>query len=255
MINPSVSIITVSYNNFKTVSDTIRSVLNQTYPDIEYIIIDGSSTDGTAELINSYGNRISKFISEPDNGIYDAINKGIRLATGSIVGVLNSDDFFHDNFVIDKIAGTFKMHEIDAVFGDAQFVDPDNISRIVRNYTSKHFNPGKFKYGFMPAHPSFYVKRELFEKLGYYKVDYKIAADFELLIRFLYINKIKYMYLEMPFLFMRTGGISNKSIRSKYILNKEILRACKENGLQTNYLFVYSKYFTKMFEYLGNHNT
>jgi glycosyltransferase involved in cell wall biosynthesis len=252
MVNLTVSIITVSYNSVRTISETIKSVLAQTYPDIEYIIIDGSSTDGTIELINSFGKSISKFITEPDNGIYDAINKGIRLATGNIVGILNSDDFFYNNNVIERIVGSFKGNEIDAVYGDAQFVDPIITSKIVRHYSSKNFNPSKFKYGFMPAHPSFYVKKDLFEKLGYYKMDYKIAADFELLIRFLYINQIKYIYLEIPFVSMRMGGISNKSIISKYVLNKEITRACKENGIQTNYFFLYFKYFIKIFEFFGH---
>lgn len=255
MGNLKVSIITVSYNSVKTISDTIKSVLSQLYPNIQYIIIDGSSTDGTIELVKSFGKSISKFVSEPDNGIYDAINKGIRLATGNIVGIINSDDFFYDNNVIERVVESFKENEIDAVFGDAQFVDPIKTSKIVRYYSSKYFKTGKFKYGFMPAHPSFYVKRELFEKLGYYKVDYKIAADFELLLRFLYINRIKYKYLEIPFLSMRIGGVSNKSILSKYILNKEIYRACKENGIQTNYFLLYFKYFIKMFEFFGNHNT
>jgi glycosyltransferase involved in cell wall biosynthesis len=254
MVNPTVSIITVSLNSVKTISDTIESVLSQTYSDIEYIILDGSSSDGTAELVKSFGKRISKFISEPDNGIYDAINKGIRLATGNIVGILNSDDFFFSNDIIEKIAASFNKYEIDAVFGDAQFVDPVDPSKIVRYYSSKYFNISKFKFGYMPAHPSFYVKREFFEKLGYYKVDYKIAADFELLVRFLYINQIKYKYLEIPFISMRTGGISNRSIHSKYILNKEIARACKENGIKTNYFFIYSKYFSKLFEFMFNNN-
>ena len=153
--------------------------------------------------------------------------------------------------MIEKIAETFRMNEIDAVFGDAQFVDPVNRSRIVRYYSSKNFTSRKFKFGFMPAHPSFYVKRELFGKLGYYKVDYKIAADFELLVRFLYINKIAYKYLEMPFLTMRIGGVSNKSVLSNFTLNKEIARACRENGIKTNYFFIYSKYFIKMFEFIG----
>jgi Predicted glycosyltransferases len=255
MSNITVSVITVSYNSVRTISDTIKSVLTQTYPDIEYIIIDGSSSDGSIELVKSFGNSISKFVSEPDNGIYGAINKGIRLATGDIVGILNSDDFFYDNNVIERVATLFRENEIDAVFGDAQFVNQINTSKIVRYYSSGSFNPNKFKYGFMPAHPSFYVKRALFEKLGYYKTDYKIAADFELLLRFLYINRIKYKYLEMPFLSMRMGGVSNKSIHSKYILNKEIYRACKENGIQTNYFLLYFKYIIKMFEFFGNHNT
>jgi glycosyltransferase involved in cell wall biosynthesis len=255
MSHPLVSIITVSQNSVRTIADTIKSVLSQTYENIEYIIIDGSSTDGTIELVNSFGKNISKFLSEPDNGIYDAINKGIRLATGDIVGILNSDDFFYASNVIEKVAEQFKNSEIDAVFGDARFVDPVRTSKVVRYYSSKNFNTGKFKFGFMPAHPSFYVKRDLFDKLGYYKTDYKIAADFELLVRFLYINKIEFRYLEMPFLSMRTGGVSNKSIISKYTLNKEIARACKENGIQTNFFWIYSKYFTKMFEFLGNRNS
>jgi len=255
MTNLSISIITVSHNSISTISATIKSVLAQTYPNIEYIIIDGSSTDGTIDSINSLGKSISKFVSEPDKGIYDAINKGIKLATGDIIGILNSDDFFYDNNVIERVAVAFEENEIDAVFGDVQFVDPEKTSKIIRYYSSKKFNPAKFKFGFMPAHPSFYVKRELFEKLGYYKTDYKIAADYELLIRFLYVNQIKYKYIEMPFVSMRTGGVSNKSICSNVTLNKEIARACKENGIHTNYLYIYSKYFLKMFEFLGNHST
>jgi len=255
MANPIVSIITVSFNSLRTISDTINSVLNQTYPNIEYIIIDGGSIDGTVELVKSFNNRITKFISEPDTGIYNAINKGIRLAEGSFVGIINSDDFFCNNNIIQKVADAFGDPETDAVFGDAQFVDPVNTSKIVRYYSSKNFNTGKFKFGFMPAHPSFYVKRELFEKLGYYKTDYKIAADFELLVRFLYIHQINCKYLKMPFLSMRMGGVSNRSIQSKFTLNKEIVRACKENGIHTNYFYMYSKYFIKMFEFFGNHNT
>jgi glycosyltransferase involved in cell wall biosynthesis len=254
MTKLKVSIITVCFNSEKTISDTINSVLSQSYKEIEYIIIDGGSSDGTLQIIKSYTCGIAKFISEPDNGIYEAINKGIRFATGDIIGILNSDDIIEDKRVIEKIANTFSENEIDAVYGDVQFVDAKKGSKIVRYYSSKGFYPGKFKFGYMPAHPSFYVKRELYEKMGYYKTDYKIAADYELLIRFLYVYKIKYKYLEMPFVSMRTGGVSNKTILSNIILNKEIARACKENGIHTNYLFIYSKYFLKMFEFIGNHN-
>lgn len=250
-----VTIITVSYNSADTISDTIKSVLSQSYKNIEYIIIDGSSTDGTFEIVQSYGNKVSKFISQPDNGMYDAMNKGIRLATGDIIGILNSDDFFYDNYVIEKVVKSFQENNIDAVIGDVQFVNPQKTSRTVRYYSSKYFNIRKFRFGFMPAHPGFYVKREFFEKFGYYKTKYRIAADFELLIRFLYVNKIKYKYLEMPFVSMRTGGVSNRSIRSNYILNKEIALACKENGIHTNYLYIYSKYFLKVFEFLGNRSS
>jgi len=246
-----ISIITVSFSSVDTIRHTIDSVLAQTYKNIEYILIDGASNDGTVELINSYGGRISRVISEPDYGIYDAINKGIRIATGDIVGILNSDDILYDNNVIMKIAETFDQSSVDAVYGDVVFFDPDIPSRITRYYSSGSFSLNKFKFGFMPAHPSFYVKRKIYKELGYYKTDYKIAADYEILIRFLFIHRIKCKYIEMPFVSMRTGGISNKSIRSNITLNREIARACKENGLRTNYFFIYSKYLTKIFEFFG----
>jgi glycosyltransferase involved in cell wall biosynthesis len=245
------SIITVSFNSRETICNTIESVINQTYQGIEYIVIDGGSTDDTVEIIKSYGNKISKFESEPDYGIYDAINKGIRLSTGNIIGILNSDDLFYDNNVIQKVVDAFERNETDAVYGDVQFVDPANTSKIVRYYSSKHFNPAKFKCGFMPAHPSFYVKRKIYEELGYYKTDYQIAADFELEMRFLLTNHIRYRYLELPIVSMRTGGVSNKSIFSNITLNKEIYKACRENGIRTNYFLIYSKYFTKIFQFFG----
>jgi hypothetical protein len=165
---------------------------------------------------------------------------------------VNSDDIFYDRDVIRKVAESFIENDIDAVYGDAIFVNPENTSRVVRYYSSRSFNPGRFRFGFMPAHPSFYVKKEFFEKLGYYKTNYKIAADFELLLRFIYVNKIRYQYIEMPFVSMRRGGVSNKSVKSNIILNREILRACRENGLKTGYFFIYLKYIFKVFEFLGN---
>ena len=247
-----VSIITVVFNNVSTISSTIESVLNQTYNNIEYIIIDGASDDGTLDQITQYSNKIDKIVSEPDNGIYNAMNKGIRLATGEIIGMLNADDFFCNPDVISSIVSEFETNEIDAVYGDVQFVNPRNLKKIVRYYSSKHFHPKRFKYGFMPAHPSFYVKKSAFDNLGYYKEDYIIASDYELLIRFLFKNKQKSKYLELPLVTMRTGGISNKSLKSRFVLNKEIVRACKENGLRTNLINIYSKYFRKIFELIGN---
>jgi glycosyltransferase involved in cell wall biosynthesis len=234
-----------------TIADTIKSVLSQSYPEIEYIIVDGGSDDGTIDIIKSFGSRISKFISEPDSGIYDAINKGIRLSTGEIIGILHSDDFFTDKDIIARIASLFRP-DVDAVIGDAIFVDPSNLSRVVRYYSSADFTGDKFKYGFMPAHTGFYARRELFEKYGYYKTDYKIAADFELLIRFIYLIHIRYVHLPVAVASMRMGGVSNRSIKSKIILNTEIIRACKENGIKTNYFYMYLKYFRKIFEFLGN---
>lgn len=250
MTDPIISIITVTYNSDKTITDTIRSVLAQTYPNIEYIIIDGASDDGTDNIIKSFGDKINKYISEPDRGMYDAINKGFRIASGKVVGILNSDDVFYDNYVIEKVAESFSKNETDALFGDAIFVDPVKTTKIIRYYSSKNFKLSKFRFGYMPAHTSFYAKKELFERYGYYKTDYKIAADFELMLRFLLINKVSYKYLEFPFVVMRMGGISNRTINSKLILNKEIVRACRENGLKTNYLNIYSKYSLKLFEFI-----
>jgi glycosyltransferase involved in cell wall biosynthesis len=247
-----ISIITTSYNSSATIKDTINSVLKQKYTDIEYIIIDGGSNDGTVEIVQSFGDKISRFISEPDSGMYSAMNKGIRLASGDIIGILNSDDFLYDENIIAKIAKTFSGEDIDAVYGDVVFVKPGNLNRIVRYYSSAGFSPEKFKYGIMPAHPSFYARKMCYENHGYYKEDYRIGSDFDLLIRFLFKNKIRYRYMKIPFVTMRTGGKSNRSIVSNIVLNKEIARACRENGIDTNYFNIYSKYFLKVSELFCN---
>ncbi|MFA6189498.1 MAG: glycosyltransferase family 2 protein [Sulfuricurvum sp.] len=241
-----VSIITVVYNNVNTIQDAIESVLSQTYTDIEYIIIDGGSTDGTVEIIKSYGNKISKFISESDHGIYDAMNKGLKLATGDIVGILNSDDFYAHTEVISKVVQIFQENRIECMFADLVYVHPKNLEKIVRYYDSSHFSPKKFAYGWMPAHPTFFVKREMYEKYGYFKTDYKIAADYELLVRFLGKFKISYFYYQAPIVKMRTGGVSTSNLKSNYTLNKEILRACKENNIHTNWIMILSKYPQKL---------
>ena len=236
------SIITVVYNNKETIRDAIESVLSQTYKDIEYIIVDGASSDGTVEIIESYGDKISKFITEPDNGLYDAMNKGLALATGDVVGILNSDDFYVDEFVIEKVVKVFEEKEVDSLFADLVYVKPDNLDKIVRHYDSSHFTPAKFAYGWMPAHPTFFVKREMYERYGLFKTDYIIAADYELLVRFLYRHKVSYYYLQEVITKMRTGGVSTNGIKSNWILNREIVRACAENGLKTNMFKVLSKY-------------
>lgn len=246
-----VSVITVAYNSQRTIRDTIDSVVQQTYSSIEYIVIDGASTDETANIVRSYGNKISVFISEPDKGLYDAINKGIRCATGDIVGILNSDDFFASAQIIDTIVKTFYNNEnVDAVFADVAYVKANKTDKVVRLYSSKKFDISRFSRGYMPAHPSLYAKRELYTHFGLYKADYKIAADFEMMIRLFYTNKIKYVYVPMIFVFMRMGGISNKNISSVYLLNKETLRACRENKIQTSIAKLTLKYFTKIFEYI-----
>ena len=247
-----ISIITVSYNSATTIRDTIESVLSQTYSDIEYLIVDGNSKDNTVDIIKEYEPKFAgrmHWISEPDSGLYDAMNKGNRMATGDVVGIINSDDFYHRNDIIERIANTFIQNKaIQATFGDVRFVNPSNLYKTVRYYRAKNFSPKRFRFGFMPPHPTFFTYKENFEKYGYYKTDYKIAADYELLIRFLYKAKLKYKYLALDVMKMRTGGASTASIKSNIVLNKEIVRACKENGIYTNMPILLMKYFAKIWE-------
>jgi len=245
-----ISIITVSYNSAKTIESTIQSVLNQDYHDIEYIIIDGSSTDGTKNILDRYKRQISHITSEPDRGIYDAMNKGILLATGDVIGMLNADDFYINDHVLSTIASTFTASDPGAVFADLVYVQPDNLNKTVRKYSSQNFTPSKFAYGWMPAHPTFFLKNKYYKQYGLYKTDYKIAADYELLIRMLYLNKIPYNYIPKILIKMRLGGVSTASIKSNIILNQEILRACRENNIKTNIFKIYSKYPKKLLELL-----
>ena len=247
-IKMKVSLITVSFNSASTITDTIESIHAQDYDDIEYIIVDGASKDNTVEIIKSFGSKIDKWISEPDKGIYDAMNKAIRMATGEVVGILNSDDFYSATNIVSQVASAFHDSSMDAVFGDLVFVDPNNLKKIVRKYSSAKWHPEKFARGFMPAHPTFFVRRKYYEQIGLFKTDYKIAADYELLIRFLYVHKLKYKYLPINMVTMRKGGVSSNGILSNIILNDEIIRGCRENGIPTNVFKVYPKYFTKLFE-------
>ena len=240
-----ISIITVVWNNQKTIKDAIGSVLEQTYKNIEYIIIDGASTDGTVEIIQSYEDKISKFVSEPDKGLYDAMNKGINLATGDVVGILNSDDFYIDKNIINKIVKEFEEKEVDSLFADLIFVKPENLTKTVRYYDSSKCFPNKFQYALYPAHPTFFVKRKVYEKYGLFKIDYKIAADFDIMARFLYTNKISFTYLNEPIIKMRIGGVST-SFSSIWINSLEQLRVCKENGIKTNLFKIFFKYPSKI---------
>jgi glycosyltransferase involved in cell wall biosynthesis len=245
-----VSIITVSYNSAATLQSTIDSLAIQDYSDIEYIIVDGNSTDGTQDIIRANPDVVTFWISEPDKGLYDAMNKGIKMATGDIVGIINSDDFYHRSDAISQIVQAFGDSGKQSVYTDILFVNPDDLTKTVRYYNSKRFKLHKLSRGIMPAHPTFFTYRDNFEKYGYYRTDYKIAADFELVVRFLYKNKLSHHYLPIDLMKMRTGGLSTKSWKSNFIINQENYRACKENGLQTNYLKLYSRYFRKLLEFI-----
>lgn len=253
MVIMKISIITATYNSDKTIGDTIKSVLRQTYKDIEYIIVDGGSTDGTISLVKSYENEFQgrlKWISEKDRGIYDAMNKGIRLSTGDVVGILNSDDFYTDVDILQTVADTFRQEDnIDAVYGDIHFVREDNLGKCVRYYSSKMFSPFWLRFGFMPAHPSFYCRREVFAKSGLYRLDYKIGADYEMMVRLFKKQKITAKYIAKDFVTMRTGGASNSNVRSRLTLIREDVKACRDNGVYTNSLLICLKYLYKIFEY------
>jgi glycosyltransferase involved in cell wall biosynthesis len=240
-----VTIITVVRNGEKTIKDAIESVLSQTYSDIEYIIVDGCSTDKTVEIINGYGKQVSKFISEPDGGIYDAMNKGIALATGNVIGILNSDDLYINELTIGKVVKEFENKKVDSVYADLVYIRPENLNKTVRYYDSSNFHPSKFAYGWMPAHPTFFVKREVYERYGVFRVDLKIAADFDILTRFLYIHKISYSYIKEALVKMRIGGVST-SFNSIWINNIETLKVCKDNGIKTNIFKILSRYPVKI---------
>lgn len=253
-----ISVITVTFNSAATVRDTIESVLRQEYQDYEYLVIDGGSKDNTVDIIKEYEPKFEgrmRWISEKDKGMYDGINKGIRMATGDVVGIINSDDFYHRTDIFDEIYKAFDENkDVKAIYGDVRFVNPDNLEKTVRYYSSKHWKPWRFRFGFMPAHPTFFTYKENFEKYGYYQYDYHIAADYELLIRHLYTNHVPAKYVPVDFMKMRTGGRSTNGWKANILLNKEIVRGCKENGIWTCLPLLFLKYFIKVFELVKTKN-
>uniref|UniRef100_A0AB33IZ27 Glycosyltransferase family 2 protein n=4 Tax=unclassified Prevotella TaxID=2638335 RepID=A0AB33IZ27_9BACT len=246
-----VSIITATFNSKLTLPDTIESVFKQTYSDIEYLIIDGESSDGTVDVIKHYEDIFQgklRWISEKDNGIYDAMNKGIKMSTGDIVGILNSDDYFTSDTVVESFVKEFSDKTIDAVYGDIHFIRNGIPDKIIRYYSSAMFQPFLLRFGFMPAHPSFYVRREVYHRVGLYKTDYKIGADFEMMVRIFKKFNTNARYIAMDFVTMRIGGASTKNMGSRYTLLIEDARACRENGIYTNPFFIGLKYIFKLFE-------
>lgn len=225
-----ISIITVCYNSANTIGDTINSVASQTYSNKEHIIVDGSSKDSTMEIVRSSPS-VSRFLSEPDKGIYDAMNKGIKMATGAVVGILNSDDFYIDDTILTQVAEVFANPEIDACHADLVYVDQQDTNKVVRYWKSRTFVPGLFKRGWMPAHPTFFVRREIYEELGNFDLSFRFQADFELTMRFLEIYRITAMYIPKIFIKMRVGGVSNNSIINIVKGNIEAYKACKKNHL------------------------
>jgi len=244
-----ISIITICFNSEKTIRHTIESVLSQDHLDVEYIVIDGLSSDNTMNIVNEYSEKIAKIVSEPDQGIYDAMNKGVKYSTGDIVGILNSDDFFENAFVISDVIKHFKSNPtVSFIFGDVVYVEPSNIENITRFYSSAKFKPWKLRFGWMPPHPATFIKKAVYEKIGNYAVDYKISADYELFVRMLMVHNLAYSRIDKVLVRMRTGGASTSGIRSILLLNSEIVKACKRNGIYTNLFFLIWKIPFKILE-------
>ncbi|MGF1763566.1 glycosyltransferase family 2 protein [Aliivibrio kagoshimensis] len=239
-----VSIITVCYNSGRTIADTIASVASQTYDDIEYIVIDGMSSDNTNAIIEMNRDVISTYVSEKDSGLYDAMNKGIKLSTGDVIGILNSDDVFFDKDVIKNVVS--ELQNVDCVYADVGFYKENDLSSKVRHFSSKSFTKEKFSRGMMPAHPSTYVRRECYEKVHPYNVNYKIASDFDMLLRLFNLPGFTYKYVNREVVKMRLGGVSTGGLKSNYLLNKELIDSCRKNGLKTGWLKVLSKYPEKI---------
>ncbi len=251
MLTPKISIVTTCYNSGKTIKDTLESVLAQSYTNYELIIKDGGSKDDTIAICRTYEPKFEgrlRIISEPDKGIYDAMNIGIQATTGDIIGILNSDDFFTSTNILERVAQEMQNDQLDAVYGDVHYVAPNNLTKCVRYYSSKKFTPEKMRYGYMPAHPSFYCRRDLFDRFGYFDTQYRIAADFELLLRFIYPGKINTKYLATDFVTMRVGGISTSGLKSHLRVLKEHQHALKKHGIYSNSIMEGCRYLKKLGE-------
>jgi len=248
-MNLKISIITVCFNSEKTIRDTIESVIAQDYTDIEYIIVDGGSNDSTMSIIQEYEDSTNTVITELDKGIYDAMNKGIKLATGDIIGILNSDDIFENSLVISDVIKLFKsIPTVSLIFGDVVIVDPIKTENIIRFCSSKNFRRWKLRFGWMPPHPATFIKKTVYEQVGNYSLDYKISADYELFVRMLMVNQLNYSRINKVLVRQRVGGVSTSGFKSSLLLNSEIVKACKINGFYTNLFLVLLKIPFKLLE-------
>lgn len=243
-----VSIITITYNSEATLADTLKSVLNQTYKNIEYIIVDGKSTDGTLTIIDAYKSNIAKVVSEKDKGLYDALNKGISMATGDVIGILHSDDFYTSNTVIEKVVQTLSENNSDAVYADLYYVDKNNTDNIFRKWKSGNYKHGMFVSGWMPPHPTFFAKRSCYQSFGSFNLNLVSAADYELMLRFIHKHKIKLAYLPEFIIKMRVGGKSNVSLKNRIRANNEDRKAWKINGLKPHFYTLYAKPLRKIIQ-------
>jgi glycosyltransferase involved in cell wall biosynthesis len=250
MILPKISIITITYNSAATVEQTIQSVIQQTYPNIEYIIIDGLSKDNTIEIVKRYQDKISTIVSEKDKGLYDALNKGLKLATGEYTGIIHSDDFYLNDKVIEKVMHQFMTNNCDAVYGDLYYVDAVDTNKIIRKWKSGQYKKNLFLWGWMPPHPSFFVKQKCYEKYGYFTDQLKSAADYELMLRFIHKNQISLSYLNEYLVKMRVGGMSNQSFENRKKANAEDAKAWEMNDIKPYFFTRYLKPIRKIFQFI-----
>jgi glycosyltransferase involved in cell wall biosynthesis len=244
-----ITIITATYDSARTVDDTLRSVHAQSHSDIEHIIVDGASTDGTLSIVANYP-QVCKVVSEPDKGIYDAMNKGIALSTGDVVGILNSDDFYAHPDVLRKVAAAFEDPAVDAVYGDLLYVDAENPGRVLRSWKSGMYRPGRFKWGWMPPHPTFFVRRTLYERYGGFNLALGTCGDYELMLRFIHRHGARLSYLPEVLVLMRAGGASNESLLARLQANRNDRLAWSVNGVSPYWFTVYLKPLRKFIQFL-----
>lgn len=255
-----ISVITATWNSGKTIGDTLRSVLNQSFTNVEHIIKDGGSKDDTLEICKSFEQkyytdgdkgRTINILSDKDKGIYDAMNQGIEAATGDVIGILNSDDFYTSDDVLARVAEEFeKSPELEAVYGDIHFVKDENLKKCTRYFSSRYFRPWALRFGFMPAHPSFYVRREVYEKYGLYDLDFRTSSDFEMMVRLFVKEKIHARYVNKDFVTMRAGGESTAGLAAKKKVNQDIAGSLRKHGIYSNQVFQSMRYIWRIGELL-----
>lgn len=243
-----ISVITVCFNSQATIERSIQSVVAQQWPAVEHIVIDGGSTDGTLAILERFRPHLAALVSEPDKGIYDAMNKGLARATGEVICFLNADDQYADANVLAGVAQQMRTHQLDALVADVGFFKAGDPTRMTRRYRSDRFSPQKLAWGWMPAHPGLFLTRKVVQRVGKFKTDYRIAGDYEYVVRTFHGHDLHYKHLPSVVANMQAGGISNSSWRNRLLLNREVVRACKENGIHTNLLKILVKYPFKLLE-------
>ena len=246
--NLLMTVVTVCYNSANSLERALKSVAMQSWPKVEHIVIDGGSTDDTLSILKRYQNDLAHVLSEPDKGIYDAMNKGLDRATGDIVCFLNADDQYASSHVLSLVAKQMQAHQLDALLGDVAFFHSADPTRMVRRYRSDRFTPERLAWGWMPAHPALFLNKSVVQRVGRFKSDYRIAGDFDYIARAFYGHNLRYRHLPEVLVHMQTGGASTAGWRSKVLLNQEVLRSCRENGISTNLFKVLSKYPMKLLE-------